>query len=148
MDEFVTLQGQLTRVPATDDLRNLANLPSEILQILFRLLFQAFTVTCLCDKLGRAPHFDSPASHWQILVTNKRFHTEGLAIYYSSCTLYAMCLTPTHLPSTMVTQLKTIRLISRSTLSRECNTELGEVGLEHFTAFSSLMIIKLPELEI
>ena len=144
MDNLSTAIGHVATLPATLDPRNLANVPPEILQIVFKLVFEEAAVFCICR-----PHL-SPRRHvtegsWETLLTCRRFYEEGLKIWHEAVVLHAEHLLPDRLPKHMFEHCKSVRLTSLSTEGSP--TYSLEEDREAFSKFQHLEMLELPQLE-
>ena len=132
--------------PVSDDARNLANLPPEILQLVLRSLFQPFEIVCRCHPCLKSPHRHSHQDerYWHVLLTSHRLYTEGIPTYYSFCTLDMLHLMPLHLGTVVIKNVRNVRFHSLAILSpwRSRESERKDLCL-----FSGVKTIELPTLE-
>ena len=144
MDSLSTAIDHVSTSPATQDPRNLANVPPEILQLVFKLVFEKAAVFCTCNPPLCLRHHATEGS-WGMLLTCRRFYQEGLEIWHEAVVLHTAYLLLDHLPKHMVEHCKHVRLTSL--FIEGLPTYSLEVEREAISKFQHLEMLELPRLE-
>ena len=102
MSSTSTTRLQPNLAPPADDPRNLTNVPAEILQMFFPVIFHRAIMISHCRKSDVCRKSHAIFGNWQILLASQRFYLEGIDVWYEMATLSADDILPAHLPRLMV----------------------------------------------
>ena len=105
-----TVNHQTVPVPAPDVPRNLANLPPEILQMIFRIVLSGATIFCPCDMFSVNTKKHDLHGDWIILLACRRFQREGLPTWYRVVTMEFGRFYPAHSPTSQLDHCEKIKL--------------------------------------